>query len=91
MGFKVVNIFALPGADFGDELLDSLDATLVKGLWKTEEEIIAHAHDADAIIGVVSIQPFNRRLLTALPRCRVSDPASGTWERLFHPAPSCPW
>ena len=71
MGFKVVNIFALPGADFGDELLDSLDATLVKGMWKTEEEIIAHAHDADAIIGVVSIQPFNRRLLTALPRCRV--------------------
>jgi len=71
MGFKVVNIFALPGADFGDELLNSLDATLVKGVWKTEEEIIAHAHDADAIIGVVSIQPFNRRLLTALSRCRV--------------------
>jgi len=71
MGFKVVNIFALPGADFADELLDSLDATLVKGMWKTEEEIIAHAQDADAIIGVVSIQPFNRRLLTALPRCRV--------------------
>lgn len=71
MGFKVVNIFALPGADFGDELLDSFGATLVKGMWKTEEEIIAHAHDADAIIGVVSIQPFNRRLLTALSRCRV--------------------
>ena len=71
MGFKVVNIFALPGADFGDELLDSLDATLIKGMWKTEEEIIANAHDADAIIGVVSIQPFNRRLLTALSRCRV--------------------
>ena len=29
------------------------------------------AHDADAVIGVVSIQPFNRRLLTALSRCRV--------------------
>ncbi len=71
MGFKVANIFNLPEADFGDELLDPLGATLVKGMWRTEEEIIAHAHDADAIIGVVSIQPFNRRLLTALPRCRV--------------------
>ncbi len=71
MTFKVVNLFALVGADFGDELLDSLDATLVKGLWRTEEEIISQAHDADAIIGVVSIQPFNRRLLSALPRCRV--------------------
>ncbi len=71
MGFKVVNCFPLPEVDFGDELLDAFAATLVKGMWMTEEEIIAHAHDADAVIGGVSIQPFNRRLLTALPRCRV--------------------
>jgi D-3-phosphoglycerate dehydrogenase len=71
MGFKVVNIFTLPGVDFGEELLHPFDATLVKGMWMKEEDIIAHARDADAIIGVVSIQPFNRRLLTALSRCRV--------------------
>ncbi|HVP80373.1 MAG TPA: C-terminal binding protein [Thermodesulfobacteriota bacterium] len=71
MGFKVVNVFDLPGSDFGGELLDPLGATLVKGMWRTEEEILAHAHDADAIIGVVSIQPFNRRLLSALSGCRV--------------------
>ncbi len=71
MDFKVVNIFALPGADFGDELLGSFDANLVKGMWKTEEEIIAHAGDADAIIGAVSIQPFNGRLLAAVSKCRV--------------------
>jgi D-3-phosphoglycerate dehydrogenase len=71
MGFKVVNCFLLPEIDFGDELLDAFAATLVKGMWVTEEEIIAHAHDADAVIGAVSIQPFNRHLLTALPRCRV--------------------
>ncbi len=71
MGFKVVNCFPLPEIDFGDELLDAFAATLVKGMWMTEEEIIAHAHDADAVIGAVSIQPFNRRLLTALPRCRL--------------------
>ena len=67
MGFKVVNIFPLPGLDFGDELLDPLDATLEKGMSMTEEEIISRAHDADAIIGVVSVHPFNRHLLAARP------------------------
>jgi len=71
MGFKVVNVFPLPDVDFGDELLDPLGATLVKGMWMKEEEIIAQAQDADAVIGVVSLQPFHRRLLTALSRCRV--------------------
>jgi D-3-phosphoglycerate dehydrogenase len=71
MGFKVVNAFLLPELDFGDELLDPFGATLVKGMWMTEEEIVAHAGDADVVIGVVSMQPFNRRLLTALSRCRV--------------------
>lgn len=71
MGFKVVNLFALEETDFADELLDPLDAALVKGVWRKEEEILEHAHDADAVIGVVSIQPFNRRLLSALPKCRV--------------------
>jgi len=71
MGFKVVNVFDLPEADFGGELLNPFGATLVKGMWRAEEEILAHARDADAIIGVVSIQPFNRRLLSALSRCRV--------------------
>jgi len=71
MGLKVANVFPLPQVDFGDELLDPLGAELVKGMWMTEEEIVAHARDADAVIGVVSIQPFNRTLLTALPKCRV--------------------
>lgn len=71
MGFKVVNVFALPNTDFGDELLSTLGADLVKDMVMTEEEIIARAHDADAVIGVVSVQPFNRRLLQALPKCRV--------------------
>lgn len=71
MGSKVVNIIAMPDVDFGDELLKPLDATLINGIWMTEEEIIAQTHDADAVIGVVSMQPFNRRLLSALPRCRL--------------------
>jgi len=71
MDFKVVNVFRLPEVDFGNELLDPLGATLVNGMWMKEEEIIAQCHDADAVIGVVSIQPFNRRLMSGLPKCRV--------------------
>jgi D-3-phosphoglycerate dehydrogenase len=71
MGFKVVHVFRLPEVDFGDDLLDPLGATLVKGMWMKEEEIVAQCRDADAVIGVVSIQPFNRRLMNALPKCRV--------------------
>ena len=71
MGFKVANVFTLPEVDFGDELLEPLGATLVKAMSMTEEAIIAQAHDADAVIGVVSGQPFNRSLLGSLPKCRI--------------------
>ena len=52
MAFKVVHTLALPGVDHGERLLEGLNATLVKGLWVKENEIIEHAHDADAVIGV---------------------------------------
>jgi D-3-phosphoglycerate dehydrogenase / 2-oxoglutarate reductase len=71
MSLKVVNIYNLPGVDFANELLDPFGATLVNGMWMTEDEIIAQAHDADAVIGVVSVQPFTRRVLSALSKCRI--------------------
>ena len=71
MSFKIVHAFALPGADLGEKLLEPLDANLVKGLWRTEDEIIKHTKDADAVIGAVSIQPFTRRVLGSLVNCRV--------------------
>jgi D-3-phosphoglycerate dehydrogenase / 2-oxoglutarate reductase len=71
VSFKVVNVFRIPEVDFGHELLEPLNATLQSGWWMSEQEIIDHASDADAVIGVVSVQPFNRRLLTALTKCRV--------------------
>ena len=71
MGFKVVNVFNVPGVDFGNELLDPLGAVLINGVWIKEEEIVEQCREADAIIGVVSVQPFNRRLLDALNKCRV--------------------
>lgn len=71
MSFKVVHTYALPGVDHGDELLKSLNATLVKGVWSTEDEIISNTRGADAVIGVVSRQPFNRRVLQTLSNCRI--------------------
>ncbi len=71
MSFKVVHALALPDVDLGEELLEPLDAVLVKGMWLTEDEIISHARDADAVIGVVTYQPFTRRVLKALENCRI--------------------
>jgi D-3-phosphoglycerate dehydrogenase len=71
MSWKIVNVYDRPKSDFAYELLESHDATLVKGMWMSEEEITSHAKDADAIIGAVAQQPFNRRLLSALDSCRV--------------------
>jgi D-3-phosphoglycerate dehydrogenase len=71
MSFKVVHAFAVAGADLGEKLLEPLDANLVKGVWLTEDEIIDHTKNADAVIGGVSIQPFTRRVLGSLTDCRV--------------------
>lgn len=69
--FKVVNAFNLPDADFGERLLDPLGAVMVSGTWSTEDEIIANAGDADALICSATHQPITRRVLGALPRCRI--------------------
>ncbi|MCL5266412.1 MAG: C-terminal binding protein [Chloroflexi bacterium] len=71
MSFKVVNAFHLPDADFGERLLEPMGAEFVSGMWHTEDEIITNAHDADAVICSTTHQPFNRRVLAALPRCRI--------------------
>jgi D-3-phosphoglycerate dehydrogenase len=71
MSFKVVHTYALSGVDHGDELLESLNATLVKGVWSTEDDIISNTKGADAVIGVVSRQPFSQRVLETLTDCRI--------------------
>ncbi len=71
MAFKVVHTLASPGVDHGESLLEGLDATVIKGIWVKEDEIIEHARDADAVIGVVSDNQFTRRVLEALHRCRI--------------------
>lgn len=71
MAFKVVHTMPFPGMNIGEELLKPLDATLVKGMWRTEDELITNCKDADAVLGVTSIQPWNRHVLQALPKCRI--------------------
>ena len=70
MGFRVANI-GVPGEDYNEEKLAPYNVSLVRGLWMTEEEILANASDADAIIGCVSVHPFTRRLLEKLKNCRI--------------------
>ena len=71
MSFKVVHTYALPGVDHGEALLTSLDAILVKGVWSTEDEIMSNTRGADVVIGAVSRQPFNRRVLRTMTNCRI--------------------
>ncbi|MFC1908671.1 C-terminal binding protein [Chloroflexota bacterium] len=71
MSFKVVITHAVPGKDYGEKLLESVDASLVKGMWLTEDEIISNAGDADAVLGRIAGQPFTRRVIEQLARCRI--------------------
>ncbi|MBW2610154.1 MAG: C-terminal binding protein [Deltaproteobacteria bacterium] len=71
MSFKIVHTFTLPNVDIGEGLLEPFDAELVKGFARTEDDIISQAKDADAVIGVVTSQPFTRRVLGSLERCRI--------------------
>ncbi len=71
MSFKVVHAFPVPDVDLGEESLKGLDVIYTKGMWMKEEELIAHGKDADAVLGVTSFHPFNRRVLEAFERCRI--------------------
>ena len=71
MTFKVVHTFPVEGVDLGEKLLDPFDAIIVKVMCSTEDEIIRNAAGADAVVGCVSIQPFTRRVLESLQKCRI--------------------
>lgn len=71
MRFKVVNTIHIPGLDFGESLLESLDIRLVNALRRTEDEIINSAADADAVICSGPVQPWTARVLESLSKCRI--------------------
>ena len=75
MSLKVVQVFDVPGAmtpDYGEMLRQSgLEVEFVKKNCTTEDEIIAAAHDADAIVGIATFQPFSKKVIQGLTRCRL--------------------
>lgn len=71
MGFKVVHTLAVPGKDLAEGVLQDLDVELVKGLWQTEDELIAECADADAVIGDIARKPFTRRVMEQWRHCRI--------------------
>jgi D-3-phosphoglycerate dehydrogenase len=71
VSFKIVNSFPFPGADMGEDLLSSVDASFSTTMCRTEDEIIENARDADAILGAATFQPFNRKVFAALSKCRI--------------------
>ena len=66
MTFNVVNTIQLPGVDFGGDLLQGVDAVFVEKPGRTEEEIIAAAVDADAVICSGPVQPWTSQVIAAL-------------------------
>jgi D-3-phosphoglycerate dehydrogenase len=71
MSFNVIHAFPLPGVDTGEDLLTGLDVTFSKEMCVTEEDLIAHAQGADAIVAITSFHPFTKRVFANLDRCRI--------------------
>ena len=71
MTFKVVNTIYMPGINYGEKLLEPLDADLTTGLWQTEEDLLENTANADAVICSGPSQSFTPRVLNALSRCRI--------------------
>jgi len=75
MSFKVVQVMYQPGSpmpDYGEMLRqEHIQVEFERTNCTTEDEIIAAAHDADAVIGVATFQPFSRRVIEGMPRCRL--------------------
>ena len=73
---KVVATLFIPGVDMGEGLLGGAGAQLLRRLCRSgqntreaEEELIQAAQDADVVVS--NLQPFTRRVLEKLPRCRL--------------------
>ncbi|MFC1932210.1 C-terminal binding protein [Chloroflexota bacterium] len=71
MSFKVVStsIVAFPVRDLGERFTGLAGVEFVDKPSPNEEDIIAAAHDADAV--VVGTEPYTRRVITNLKSCRL--------------------
>lgn len=82
MSFKVVNTIYVSDLDFGEKLLEPLDATVVNGMWRTEDELISNITDANAVICSGPLQPFTRQVLNALSGCRIVASLGNAYDRI---------
>ncbi|MDO8785661.1 MAG: C-terminal binding protein [Syntrophales bacterium] len=84
MAFKVAQVFDLPSAPDYEKMIraEGLDVKVEKKMCLTEGEIIETAHDADAIIGVATFQPFSRKVIENLTRCRFIQSMGIGYDRL---------
>jgi D-3-phosphoglycerate dehydrogenase len=71
MSLTVVNTIHLPNIDFGDHLLQSIGATVVSAIGRTEEELIEGAAHADGVVCSGPVQPWTRRVIGELTNCRI--------------------
>ncbi len=82
MKFKVVHTFVDSGMTYGEDLLGSLGAVMVAGRWVSEDDLIANAKDADAVICVSPGQNWTSRVLKALSKCRIVATLSIGYDRI---------
>lgn len=71
MSFTVVNTIHLPDIDFGNHLLNKLDARVVSAMGRTEAELIDCAVGADGVVCSGPVQPWSGRVIRALDNCRI--------------------
>jgi len=71
MAYKVLMTAFIPEMPLEEEIVTRTGAELVKSFCFTEDEIIEGAQDADAIIAGATMQPFTRRVIEKLTRCRI--------------------
>ncbi|MFC1999349.1 C-terminal binding protein [Chloroflexota bacterium] len=75
MGFKVVQVVDMPAAPTPDYRKMLEQAGHEVGFSKvnciTEDDIIGAACEADAVIGVATFQPFSRKVVEKLTKCRM--------------------
>lgn len=78
MTYKVLNTTHRPDLDFGETLLEGLDASLEQGMWVQEDELIEAASEADAVLCNGVFQPWTPRVIKALNKCRIlASPSIG--------------
>ena len=72
MSYKIVNTLNIPGKSQGEEKLKSAEYEYIKGMWNTEEDLIANCAGADAIMGDLIRKPFVRKVIESFsPNCRI--------------------